>query len=84
MHYLPCPPAGKPTVSVPAPDLTPLSGPDLHAQSFPNGAVNPAKEDGGGKKKGRKENLIFMLNWEVTVGHYHRWIWIKALKRNQI
>ena len=51
------------------PDLTPPGGrPDLHAHSFPNWALNPDK---GRWKKGekRKQNLIFMVNWEVTGGN---------------
>lgn len=66
-------------------DLTqlPLGIPDLHAHSFPNWALNPGKERWK-KKERRKQNLIFMVNWEVTVGQYLRCIWIKALKHIQI
>lgn len=61
----------------------PLGGPDLHAHSFPNWALNPGKESWI-KREGQKQNLIFMLNWEATVGQYLRCIWIKALKHIQI
>lgn len=33
----------------------PLGGPDLHAHSFPNWALNPGKERRGGKKKKGRE-----------------------------
>lgn len=45
----------------------PLGSPDLHAHSFPNWALNPGKERRK-KRERRKQNLIFMVNWEVTVG----------------
>lgn len=73
------------TYTCSAPTQLPLGSPDLHAHGFPNWALNPGKEIWK-KKRGRerKQNLIFMVNWEVTVGQYLRCIWIKALKHIQI